>query len=276
MKWYKKIILAIISMILIDCFVILALSMTIQNVIINGVVKETIYKQFSRKEMNSNNYISEEQINAITDDERLKELLNTKEMQELINKYVDITLESMTEEERIEDIKIEEDMFNYIKDNKEQISKIIGQEVTNEMIEKTREQLETREMSKSFKQTIKNTASNMTTREKTILKGYKVFVSNDFKTIIIGIILISVAIGIIILRSLVDLQKLLSRVLLSSGFTIEIICVVVKYIVASKANISTINMTPLIIIGLIYFGVGVLLRIIYEVIIKRRKQNEVS
>ena len=49
MKWYKKIILAIVSMILVDCFVLLALSMTIQNVIINGVVKETIYKQFSEK-----------------------------------------------------------------------------------------------------------------------------------------------------------------------------------------------------------------------------------
>ena len=276
MKWYKKIALYFLFMIMVNCFVLLALSLTIQKVIIDGVIKEIIYEQLTKKEVKTENYITEEQIDAATEDERIKAILSTPEMQELINKYVEITLESMTEEERLDEVTLEEDMLNYLRDNKEQISEIVGEEVTNEMIETTREQLETKDMSKAYKQAIQNTSRGMTTKEKTVLKGYKVFISSGFKLILLGLLTISIISSIAVLKSLIEFLKVLSRTLVSSGFIIEIMILAVKYIVLSNTSLNTIKMAPIIKIGYIYLGIGFLLRIFYEIIIIRRKKHEVS
>lgn len=275
MKWHKKIALSFLFMIMINCFVLLALSMTIQKVLIDGVIKETIYEQLTKKEVQARNYITEEQIEEVTDDERIKAILSTPEMQELINKYVEITIESMTDEEKLDEVKLEEDMLNYLKDSKEQLSEIVGEKVTDEMIETTREQLETKDMSKAYKQAVQNTSRGMTTKEKTILMGYKVFVSSSFKIVLLVLLIISILISILLLKSFLEFQKVLSRTLVSSGFIIEIIVIVVKSIVQSKTSLNTLKMIPLIKIGYIYLGIGFLLRIIYEIIM-RRKKHEVS
>ena len=61
--------------------------------------------------------ITEEQIKEITDDPKVQEILNSPETQELMEKYLDATITGLTEDDNLDDISIEKDMVDFIKDN---------------------------------------------------------------------------------------------------------------------------------------------------------------
>ena len=73
MKFIKKILIGILVLILINLMSLLMLSFNIQKSLVNGIVKEVI----------KNNYLVQDK--NITNNEKINELLNSKETEELIN-----------------------------------------------------------------------------------------------------------------------------------------------------------------------------------------------
>ncbi len=280
MKWYQKILFGFLVLVLVNLLCVLAISANLKSVLINGVIKEVIKEEvFQRPVSDSNNTISDEQINQITDDEKIKEILKSPEIQALVDKYLDITIESLNDDSKLNEIELEKDMLEYLKENKETLSEVLGQEVTEEMIEKTGEQFESKEMSKVFKQNLINTKKNMSTTEKKVLKGYSFLISNTFKMILFVLIIIDLVLIAIIQKSWYKWIKTFGKSLLTSGVLVITMSLIVNWIVSNTSKLKTFHSTPLTHTGIIMVVIGLLIVIIYVVtskIIRKEKKNEVS
>ena len=157
----KKIIKVFLSFIIVLLMLFLTISFNLNKVIVDGVIKEIIITKISAKKVNNPN-ISEEVINTLPlpdylkNSEDINKLLEDQRVQEIINKYIDITLDNLTSEE-IKNIDIESDIINYINENKELIKEITGKEVTPEMIEDTKKVIEESNLNETIEETIVST-----------------------------------------------------------------------------------------------------------------------
>ena len=280
MKWIKKIILVLLFLLLVSLLFLFSISINLKNVLVNGVIKETIKTQIIKKDYqegnNTKEIITEENINAITDDERIKEILNSKEVEELIDKYLDITINSMVDEENLDEVNIEKDILDYLKNNKETISEIVGEEVTDEMIEEAIKENDSKELTHYYKETIKNTRNNLTTAEKTVLKGYKLLISKTFHILLLIAILIDLVLTAILQKSFYKWIKTLAKALITSSIMIIGSSVIVKLIVTSISGVETFHTKPLLTTGIVLLISGVIMIIVYKMIVKEEKKNELS
>ena len=124
-------------------------------------------------------------LTLIYDNEQINEILRSKEVQDLVTKYLDLTIESMNDDDSLNEIDIEKDMMQYIRDNKSVLEEKIGMEITEEMIQKTEEEMQEQEVSKNLKEAIKETRNNLTEKQKKTLKGYSFLTSLKLKIILI-------------------------------------------------------------------------------------------
>ena len=224
MKIIKKILTGLLIFILIDLIAALAISFNIKSIIIDGIIKETIKQQVTAKEYQENSYtISEEQIKQITDDERVQEILNSPEVQGLLEKYLDTTVNGLIDESTLDEVELEKDMMNFLKENKEVLENKVGVEITDEMIDQVAEQAEGKDMTRAFKDNIRNSSKTMTTTEKKVLKGYSYIISNSFRILVIVLMIIDLILIAILQKSFYKWIKSMSHAMIISGIgTIKI------------------------------------------------------
>lgn len=274
MKWYKKLLIAILFFLLINLLSILTISFNLKTVLIDGVIKETIKERIVKREEETGNFeINEEIISEISDDEKIQEILNSPEVQKLMNKYLDITVDGMIDEEKLDEITIEEDILNYLKENKDKVSEIVGEEVTDEMIDEAAKEVTSKDLSRAIKQSIANSSRNLTETEKTVLKGYKLLISLEFRLLVLAMIIIDLLLIAIIQKSYTKWIKTLSSALITSGILILIMSVAVKLIVSSISGFIKFKVNSLLISGGIILVVGILLLIMYNLIIGTKEEK---
>ena len=190
MNIIKKTLLGILVLFLTGLIILLTLSADLKNVIVNGVVMEIVKYQITNISYKAGNKEQTTIFEYTTDDEKVNEILESKEIQELISKYVDITIKSMTDEESIDQIDIEQDMINYIKENKKVIEEKTGVQISDEMIEQTKEEIEAQEINENVKIALKETKKNLTDSQKKTLKGYGLVTSTKLKVFLLVLIII--------------------------------------------------------------------------------------
>lgn len=277
MKWIKKIGIGFLSLLLINLIGILAIACNLKTILVDGVIKEVIKEQIIKNDYKEESFvIGQEEINQITDDERIRELLNTKEIQDLINKYLDIVVDGLIDENNLDEVEIEKDILQYIRENKEVIESVVGKEVTDEMIEKTVEQYEGKEISRNIKTTIANTSKTMTKTEKVVLKGYKTIISLQFKLIIIALIILDLILIALLQKSLYKWVKTLGTSSIISGIITILISIIVKMIIAHASTVKNMNTTSLLYAGIGIIIIGLLLTVIYKIIENIVKSKKVE
>ena len=271
----KKLGTIILFILLVNLCTIFMISINLKTIIVDGIITETIKQTITNKEWKEANEDLDlvQEIDEITEDERVRELLKSPEMQELINKYLDMTIENMTEDEPLDEAELERDILEFLRDNKQELEEIVGQEITEEMIDKTEEQLEGKDLTKIYKQTVENTKRSMTESEKKVLKGYKLLTSTVFHIGIgIGILVVILGIGLI-KWSILDTISITGKGVLTSGVFTIIMGVIVKFIVSYYSSFNNMKLTSLYITGLIACIIG-LMMIIPCSMIKRKKEKE--
>lgn len=275
MKWIKKITIAFLVLLLINLISILVISFNLKKILVDGIIKETITTQITKKDQKESNFIiTEETLDQITDDERIKELLNTKEVNDLLNKYLDLTIDSIIDESKLDEIEIERDMMNFLEKNKSSLEDLIGAEITEEAIENTRIQMESGDWSRSYKQSIKNTSRSVTKTEKTVLVGYKFFISAKFKIIITSLIVLDVILIMIIEKSWIKLIKRIIDAVIISSISLILMSIVIQIIVRKIADFPSFQMASLLNTSIILFIASILLRLLYAIILKKTKKEE--
>lgn len=275
MKWIKKIVLGILSFLLMDFIILLVISVHLKGILVDGIMKETIISQVSKSSVNDNQYvITEETINQITEDEKIRELLGTKEVQDLMNKYLDLTIDSLIDEEQIDQIEIEEDIINYLRDNKETVEKIVGQEITEEALIQTENEIKEKEFNVVYKQNLKNASSQLSTQEVTLLKGYKKVVSKSFQMIILSLAIIDLLLIALIQKSWYMWIKTFGSSLVSSGISLIVMSIVFQIVLQRAANNSQIMVYSLLKSSLIVLGCGIVIVFVYQFFEKKVKRSD--
>jgi hypothetical protein len=268
----KKIIKVFLSFIIVLLMLFLTISFNLNKVIVDGVIKEIIITKISAKKVNNPN-ISEEVINTLPlpdylkDSEDINKLLEDERVQEIINKYIDITLDNLTSEE-IKNIDIESDIINYINENKELIKEITGKEVTPEMIEDTKKVIEESNLNEAIEDTIESTKESISTEEKIVLKGYKEIISTKTRIIVIGLIALCLLLIALIDKSFYKWIKTGSICTIISGILVLLMGFILKLIVTSILPLPSFNVSYLYKSGLIQLIIGIVILIIYIVLNK--------
>ena len=268
----KKIIKVFLSFIIVLLMLFLTISFNLNKVIVDGVIKEIIITKISAKKVNNPN-ISEEVINTLPlpdylkNSEDINKLLEDQRVQEIINKYIDITLDNITSEE-IKNIDIESDIINYINENKELIKEITGKEVTPEMIEDTKKVIEESNLNEAIEETIESTKESISTEEKIVLKGYKEIISTKTRIIVIGLIALCLLLIAIIDKSFYKWIKTGSICTIISGILVLLMGFILKLIVTSILPLPSFNVSYLYKSGLIQLIIGIVILIIYIVLNK--------
>lgn len=268
----KKIIKVFLSFIIVLLMLFLTISFNLNKVIVDGVIKEIIITKISAKKVNNPN-ISEDVINTLPlpdylkDSEDINKLLEDERVQEIINKYIDITLDNLTSEE-IKNIDIESDIINYINENKELIKEITGKEVTPEMIEDTKKLIEESNLNETIEETIVSTKESISTEEKIVLKGYKEIISTKTRIITISLILLCLLLIALIDKSFYKWIKIGSICTIISGILVLLMGFILKIIVTSILPLPSFNVSYLYKSGLIQLIIGSIILIIYIVLNK--------
>ncbi len=274
MKFVKKIILGFLVVLLVNLFVALTLNIDLSSVIVNGVIKEVVKQQIISKDFEEANTIGE----SITSNEQVNEILNSKEVQELINKYVEISMESIANEEEIDEISLEEDMIQYIKENKKILEEKIGVDITDEMIEKTTEDIKSQELNKTLKEALQKAKEEIPEKDKVFLKGYVFLTSIKLRLLLIGAIILDILLIAIIQMSLYKWIKNVGDALLSSGVGITIMSLIVKLTTSRMLNIEILHTEILTKHGVMQLVLGLVIIVTYKVISKKvqRKKEAIS
>lgn len=268
----KKIIKVFLSFIIVLLMLFLTISFNLNKVIVDGVIKEIIITKISAKKVNNPN-ISEEVINTLPlpdylkNSEDINKLLEDERVQEIINKYIDITLDNLTSEE-IKNIDIESDIINYINENKELIKEITGKEVTPEMIEDTKKVIEESNLNETIEETIVSTKESISTEEKIVLKGYKEIISTKTRIITISLIALCLLLIALIDKSFYKWIKTVSICTIISGILVLLMSFIAKLLVTSILPLPSFNVSYLYKSGLIQLIIGSIILIIYIILNK--------
>lgn len=268
----KKIIKVFLSFVIVLLMLFLTISFNLNKVIVDGVIKEIIITKVIPKKVNNPN-VSEDIINTLPlpdylkDSEDINKLLEDERVQEIINKYIDITLDNLTSEE-IKNIDIESDIINYINENKELIKEITGKEVTPEMIEDTKKVIEESNLNETIEDTIESTKESISTEEKIVLKGYKEIISTKTRIIVIGLIALCLLLIAIIDKSFYKWIKTGSICTIISGILVLLMGFILKLIVTSILPLPSFNVSYLYNSGLIQLIIGSIILIIYIILNK--------
>lgn len=274
MKIIKNILVAFLSMILVGCIFLLAISFNLKKILINGVIKETFVEQIIPKSYNEERVvITEEQIREITDDPRIQEMLMSPEIQGLMEQYLDTTVNGLIDENNIDDIALEQDMLKFIKENRSVIEEKAGKEITDDMIEKAMEQVESKDMSRAYKQSIMNASKNMSSTEKEMLKGYRFLISPELRMIILVVIIIDLVLIMVVQASLYKWIATLAISLLISGVGTIAASIITKGVIRKKTNFDNFDMSSLTQTGIIIALSGLVILIIYIAILKLIKKR---
>ena len=271
MKILKKIVIAFLFLILINLITILAISYNLKDTLVEGVLKPLVEENIKNQE----DYLLNEPIDISLDidNSQLQKLLNSEEVKDLLEKYMDITIDGMTDEKMLDEISLEKDIFDYLKNHKEELSNIVGQDVTNEMINQVAEEFEAKEKSKILKETIKNTEKNLNPTERIVIRGYKLFVSQTFKYIIIALIILDLFLLALVQLSLYKWIINLGIAMTTSGALLIIISFITRLIVKNVSGLEGFHLTNLQTMGIIILIIGLCVVVIYKLIMNLIKKK---
>lgn len=271
MKIFKKVLNVLLTVILLNLICFLLISVNLKTILVDGIIKEVIKTEIINTDYKEKNTISKEEINKITDNPKIQEILNSKEVQDLIDKYLDITIDGLLDENDLNEVEIEKDIYDYIKENKSVIEEKTNTKIDDETIDKIMEMNEAKQLSKNLILTINDKKKSITKTEKTVLKGYKVFISLKFQLILLGLILLDLILIGIINKSIKMVIKELGLSTIFSGLLIGIMCIVVKIIVSTTSLLKTFHMRNLFISSIGVLVMGVLLILIYKRLQKKEQ-----
>lgn len=275
MKIIKKIIIALLNILLIDLIIILVLNCTIKKLLVDELLIES-FKQ-------NNPLISENVSNNspfIINNKVLEKTLEDEEVKEMLSEFIDDVISNISKEEQ-ENINIEElekKVIEYTKEHKKELEEKTGVEITDEMINEASKLLNDGDVKKSFEQEINNYKNNITKEEKMALKFYNFITSKDLRTIIIILIIVNILLIAILQKSIYKWIKNLSRAMYISGLSIVILGLAIKYLI-STLTLLVINPKEIFIIGISLIVFGLLINIVYRIMEKyyiKENKHEIS
>ena len=282
----KKFVSGFLTFILIDLMAILMINATFKEVLVKGVLVESMKSIITRNmykepNINLNDIIKGD--NVITENPFVNEIIQSDEVQVLVNDFMETVIEELIEEDgnfdKIDELELEKRMVDYLKENKEVLEKKTGIPISDTMIEFTAHAIQDKDLTRAIKQNINNIQNNMTAEEKLLLKTYKIITSSQLKTMMILGIILTILLIALVQWSFYKWIKNTSLSLIISGILVSIMSIILKIVLVSITKNEGINTWPMLRLSLIVMGIGIVIFTAYKMIelfLKREKKHEVS
>ena len=144
------------------------------------------------------------------------------------------------------------------------------------MIDKTSKTLQENDTNIYIKQKIRNISNSMTTTEKTILKGYKTFISIKFRFLLTALFLLNIIIIFILKRPTHKVINTLGIIFATSGIETIITSLVIDFIIKKNTIFTKFNSSPLLKWGIICTVFGLIVIMVYNIVINKLKNKEME
>ncbi len=248
MKALKKILVVLLSIVLVCCLSFLILSFSIHTIVIDQVRNVTLEKV--KEDIASESDISME---------KLDNFFDNPDVNDLVEKYIDVVIAGIAFDDSLDDLKIKEDIINFIDNNREFIKSEFG--ITDLELDLIRNSNLLGDVDTLVKDEI--TEASVDEETVKIIRIYSDLVSNTFK-IILGVSIV-VLIGIIGLLSFS-----ISKVLKTSGIcfiTSSILSgAIMGFILYAINTLEEVNLIVDYVSGLLYSIITLILGILLIVI----------
>ena len=207
--------------------------------------------------------------------EKIEKILENAETEKLINDFIDSTMNDLASDEEVT-TDIGDLFLDYIKENKEMFEKELDVTITDESLEKVKESPEYQDLINTYKESVQESKTKLSPKEKAALNVYNLIVSKTFTYILIGIIVICIILLALIDKSLYKWIQHLSINSITSGIMMLLTSIIVQGIV--NASISDLEIEfstkPLTNSSILVTGIGIVLLIIYVIINKLVKKEK--
>lgn len=211
---------------------------------------------------------------------KYKELLKDKEVQELIDKYVNSTIVGVTDPNAIKNVDLSEDVINYIKENKEVLESKYGIAIDDEKIDGIKDDDAFKNLTDDYLKKVQIASDSLTSTQKKMIKAYNFVCSLAFKIIMIVLIIIDVVLIALLQKSLYKWINAVGVNLLGSGILTIILGLILHFginSVISKMKLSLkFNFLQISLVGLVSTIIGIILMIIYFIIKKRTGDDSIE
>lgn len=265
MQGIKNILLFIIKSMLVVSIISLVISFSFSSFINKGITSIVFYNFF-------NTDIFEE-LNI--DEEKIENITRLEDSKKLISNYINIIFENKTD---IENININNDLLEFIKNNEEAIEKVVGQDISITDITEYMESEKIDTITEAYKTIIIETKEEIPTT----INNIKFLFGNNFRLIMFIIAVISLIFIILLQWSSYMFLKTLGNTLIWSGLSAIILnglgSIFINGILSRINNEYNIDFTNILFTSLIIVGIGVILLIIYVLIVKfiHKKKFEIN
>lgn len=283
MSFLRNLLLKFLSGVLCTLFFALILNMTLKEVLINGVLYESM-----KSVLTTNEYSEPNVMDNVTYDENnsifgnntiMSEIINSDEVQGMVNEFVSQIMEQMGSNDidmsSDNQIDVEQKIMDYIKTNRDTLSQESGVEITDEMINDTYLQMKNQNVNKNINDMISSTTNNMNPQEKTMLQGFSLITADSSRNLIIFAIIVDILLIALVTWSYYKWMWSVAWGMISGGLIPIGLCWLVKNIVLKSFNYN-VNLEPMLKLSYYVVGTGVVIGVLYviinSIIMKRRRK----
>lgn len=239
--------------------------------------------EFVEKNNNDDSKVKVEKdltVEELFDSPEYKELLKNKEVQELIQKYVDTTIIGITDTNALNDVDLTEDIISFIEDNQDLLEEEYNISISDEDIDGLRGNEGLKEFTESYIEGVKSANEELSNNQKKLIKGYNFICSTLFKIILIFLIIINLFLISLLQKSFYKWINSLGVNLLSSGVLTIVLGLILNFSVNGIINRLNLNLKfdflHISLVGLIASIIGIVFIVIYFIIKKKTKDDDME
>ena len=207
------------------------------------------------------------------DVEKVHRILESEKIDSIIDEYIDMSLEAIINPSSLEDIKLGETIFQYVKDHKKELEEELSIEINSSFLEDVDFNNQIRLFDSQFQSALAMASNQLSESDKSVLRLYQKFVTIHFRYFLIFVFIISLILTLIF--NLKDLRQFIKRLaidFLSSGFFL-IICTIFLSMSLKKLsfqlNIFDVSFIPY---SFICFVIGILL-FLFHFLFPKKENN---
>ncbi len=207
-----------------------------------------------------------------------KELLKDKGVQEILQKYIDSAISGVVDPNSLEDVNLEEDLVNYLIENKDELKRKYNIDISDEDIKKMQEDGTFKDIKDNYIKSVETASASLSKFQKSLIKAYTFLCSVSFKILMIVLIIIDLVLISILERSLYKWINILGINLVTCGVLNIILGIILHFSIngiIARLNLGLrFNMLKISLVGLIAAIIGGIFMVVYFAIKRIVDKNE--
>lgn len=272
MKIFKNICSGFLKLLLFNLVGLLILSFSVKDVFTTILTDNISNSQLLSEGVATDIFGSNSMLgmgNKVLSEEAIKKILETDDAKKLVVKYVDISLNGLVDETSLNSVNLEDDVINFIKNNRVIFEEDLGVKFSDDVINILNLGIKYFNLSGQYKLAIQQTSASMGTTEKSLIKAFLFYTSDNFKVIASVLIVITLIIIALLQKSIYKWIHTLSVEVIINGVAIFIMAFVSEGLVNIVADgVVNFNTNALKVSAIYTFICGLILWALYIIVLK--------